>query len=161
MALESTLWFYILSKTVSHSTSDTDGHLTLRMWNQLYWKLLTGCGKKSTTSSSGGKPETVISGIVAPGNLQSCPERFFEKKAEGGGMVVNCDQEQKGQFCSYYTTTKDGVTKIHNLEFKTECILCRTHQQKGETFLDSTSGKYIHLGYEAGACYQGMYKKTN
>ena len=72
----------------------------------------------------------------------------MEEKANGFEYVVNCTDEPKGEFCSYYTVEKDGVTKAHNLQFNTECIMCRTHGQKGEVFGDSTAGKYTHLGYE-------------
>lgn len=121
--------------------------------------LLTGCGPKGTTQTqTDQKTQPSASGIIVPENLESCPERLMEKKANGFEYVVNCTDEPKAEFCSYYTTEKDGVTKHHNLQFNTECITCRTHGQKGETFLDNSAGKYIHLGYEKKACTQGMYK---
>jgi hypothetical protein len=121
--------------------------------------LLTGCGAKTTpTTQTNPKGQTTASGIVAPANLLSCPEQYFEKEANGITFKVNCGNEPKGEFCSYYTTEKNGEIKTHNLQFTSECTLCRTHKQKGETFLDNTAGKYVHLGYEKKACTQGMYK---
>lgn len=122
---------------------------------------LTGCGpKKEAPQTNSGNSPAGGSGIIVPENLEACPERFMEKKANGFEYMVNCTDEPKGEFCSYYTVTKEGVTKPHNLQFNTECIMCRTHKQKGEVFGDDTAGKYIHLGYEKKACTQGMYKKT-
>ncbi len=100
----------------------------------------------------------VDSGIKVPDNLMSCPEKYFEKD-EHGQYTLQCNFSVKeGDYCSYYKVLKDGVEKSHNLQFTSECNLCRTHKQKGEVFLDGTAGKYTHLGYEVGKCYQGMYK---
>lgn len=95
--------------------------------------------------------------IVAPGNLQDCPENWFE--TVNGRERVACDESIKAPYCSYYTLEKNGVLKTRLLQFTSECAVCRNHKRKGEVFGDSTAGKYTHLGYHKGECTQGMYKK--
>ncbi|MCX6745224.1 MAG: hypothetical protein NTX82_06920 [Candidatus Parcubacteria bacterium] len=96
------------------------------------------------------------SGIVVPANLLSCPDEFVAEKLSDEVMKTCFDKT--GDWCSYYKTVKDGVTKIHNLQFTSECNLCRTHKQKGAQFNDNNGEIYIHLGYEKKACAQGMYQ---
>jgi len=87
-----------------------------------------------------------------PDNLLDCSPEFIEK-------TVDCSTVPDAQYCSYYKSIKDGVEKYHNLQFENECDLCRTQKGKGELFYELNGTSYIHLGYEKGKCYQGMYKQ--
>jgi hypothetical protein len=96
------------------------------------------------------KIDKVNSGIKVPGNLMDCPDKYFE-----GNKNLNCPKEP---YCSYYTTTKNGQARTHNLEFTNECSLCSIHKKKGVEFHRNGDIVYTHLGYQKGKCYQGMYK---
>ncbi len=96
------------------------------------------------------KIDKVNSGIKVPGNLMDCPDKYFDRTEN-----IDCP---KTPYCSYYQTVKNGQATVHNLEFTSECAVCRNHKKKGAEFHRNGDIIYIHLGYQKGKCYQGMYK---
>lgn len=113
----------------------------------------TGKGSKATLSSTlevVKKIDKINSGIKVPDNLLDCPDKYFDTSG-----TVDCPKQE---FCSYYKTVKDGKATYHNLEFTNECSLCKYHKKKGTEFHQTPTTVYIHLGYQRGKCYQGIYK---
>jgi len=100
------------------------------------------------------------SSLTVPNNLLSCPNELVTGTLSSEAEK-ECATTNKGQFCSYFQSEKDGVVEFGNLQFVNECTLCSAHGQKDATFTKSNGETYKHLGYEKGPCYQGIYEKTN
>jgi hypothetical protein len=118
----------------------------------LFALFMARLGRNKTTNSQADQSNSII---VAPKDVLQCPGSFYEKV--NGIYKVDATEYPQEDICQYYKTIKGDTEKTHNLQYNNEVVACRFFKENGETMIGET--KYIHLGYEKKACYQGMYKK--
>ena len=120
--------------------------------------LLSGCGKKEEgiegikeeAENIEKKVEEVSAGVTVPGNLLSCPQKYF------GTEITDCRTQPQEPVCVYYKIEKGGQERVDNGQFTSECGACKFYGKDGKI---EAAGITL-IGYEKGECYQGMYGKN-
>jgi hypothetical protein len=96
------------------------------------------------------KVEEMSAGVTVPGNLLSCPQKYF------GTEITDCRTQPQEAVCAYYKIEKGGVERVDNGQHTSECGACKFYGKDGKI---EAAGITL-IGYEKGECYQGMYGKN-